>query len=155
MPDQPTFHPSQKLVRCQVVNRYQEASVRFVEIGSFRLWEYLMTNKHGLQISQPTLCLWIDENDYQLSAGVFDRAGEIEFVDCVAVDLFDPEYRFSQTISRYVRTTESEHLIDILRSHIPTELSDPEICRIEVIGGRVVQRWHPSASRNILTGLEG
>lgn len=155
MPEHSTFHPSQKLVRCQVVNRYQEASVRFVEIGAFRLWEYLMTNKHGLSVSEPTLCLWIDENDYQRSARVFDRAGEIEYVDCIAVDLFDPEYRFSQTIFRYVRTAESEQVIEILRSHIPRELSNPDTCRIDVISGRVVQRWHPSASRNILTGLEG
>lgn len=155
MPQHSTFNASQKLVRCQVVNRYHEASVRFVEIGAFRLWEYLMTNKHGLSVSEPTLCLWVDENDYQRSAGVFDRAGEIEVVDCIAVDLFDPEYRFSQTISRYVRSAESEQVIEILRSHIPAELSAPDTCRIDVIGGRVVQRWHPSASRNILTGLEG
>jgi len=149
------FHESQKLVRCQVVNRYKETSIRFIEIGAFKLWEYLMTNKHGLKVGEPQLCLWIDDGEYETNANVFDRAGEIEPVDRIVVELFDREYGFSQTTTRYARTNETDQVLDILRSHIPSELCDSESCSIDVVSGRVVQQWHPNARRNILMGLEG
>ena len=155
MPDLSPFHESQKLVRCQVANRYRETSIRFVEIGAFKLWEYLMTTKHGLKVGEPKLCLWIDDSEYEASANVFDRAGEVEQVNRIVVELFDREYGFSQTTTRYTRTNETDRVLDILRSHIPPELCDSESCSIDVISGRVVQQWHPNARRNILMGLEG
>ena len=155
MSDTSPFLHSQKLMRCQVANRYQEGSVRFVELDSFKLWEYLMTTKHGMRIGEPTLCLWINMDDYAANAEVFDRAGEVESVNRIVVDLFDAEYGFSQTITRYARAVESDQVVEILRSHIPPELSAADACQIEVISGHVVQQWHPNASRNILTGLEG
>jgi hypothetical protein len=149
------FHESQKLVRCQVANRYHETSTRFIEINAFKLWEHLMATKHGLKVGEPHLCLWISADEYARGAEVFDRAGEVEAVNRIVVDLFDAEYGFSQTITRYARAVESDQVVEILRSHIPPELSTPDACQIEVIAGRVVQQWHPNASRNILTGLEG
>ena len=155
MPALSPFHESQKLIRCQVTNRYQETSTRFIELNDYKLWEYLMTTKHGLRVGEPHLCLWVDAAEYQDNATVFDRAGEVEAVDRIVVDLFDAEYGFSQTITRYARATESDQVVGILRSHIPTELVTPESCQIEVINGQVVQQWHAKASRDLLTGLEG
>ena len=155
MPDSSPFHESQKLVRCQVVNRYRESSLRFVEIGAFKLWEYLMTNKHGLKVGNPGLCLWIDDAEYEANANVFDRAGTVEEVDRIVVELFDPEHGFAHTNTRYVRRNETEQVLTILRSHIPPPLRDSNACTIDVIHGRVVQQFNPNASRNILMGLEG
>ena len=154
MPISP-FYESQKLVRCQVVNRYRETSTRFIEIGAFKLWEFMMTNKHGLQVGEPSLCLWVDDGEYENNANVFDRAGEVEQVNRIVVDLFDREYGFSQTTTRYARISETDQVLDILRSHIPAELQGSEACSIDIISGRVVQQWHPNARRNILMGLEG
>lgn len=155
MSESSPFHDSQKLVRCQVANRYRETSIRFIEIDAFKLWEYLMTSKHGLRVGEPTLCLWVDDAEYKRNANVFDRAGDVEAVNRIVVDLFDREYGFSQTVTRYARTAESDRVVEILRSHIPPQLCNSEACQIEVIGGRVVQQWHPNARRNILMGLEG
>ncbi|MDJ0740227.1 MAG: hypothetical protein QNJ91_10945 [Gammaproteobacteria bacterium] len=155
MSDPSPFHHSQKLMRCQVANQYREASVRFVELDAFKLWEYLMTHKHGLKVGEPTLCLWVDAADYADNASVFDRAGEVEAVDRIVVDLFDAEYRFSQTITRYARAGESERVVEILRSHIPAKLCDSDACQIDVIEGRVVQHLPNHTSRRMLTGLEG
>jgi hypothetical protein len=155
MTDNDTYHESQKLVRCDVVNRYKETSTRFVALEAFKLWEYLMRHKHGLRIGQPRLCLWIDDEAYARSADVFDRAGEVEEVNKIIVDLFDSEYGFSQTIMRFARSAETVQIIEILRSHIPAPLSESDACTIDVVAGRVVQKWHARASRNILTGLEG
>jgi hypothetical protein len=149
------FHENQKLMRCQVANRYQEASVRFIELDAFKLWEYLMTHKHGLKVGEPTLCLWVDNDDYERNANVFDRAGEVEPVNRIVVDLFDAEYGFSQTVTRYARAGEFERVIEILRSHIPEYLRDSEACQIAVIEGQVVKHVPHNASRVMLTGLEG
>lgn len=149
------FHENQKLMRCQVVNRYHEASVRFIELNAFKLWEYLMTHKHGLKVGEPTLCLWVDNGDYEHNANVFDRAGEVEPVNRIVVDLFDAEYGFSQTVTRYARASESDRVVEILSSHIPGDLCDSEACQIAVIEGKVVQHVPHNVSRVMLTGLEG
>lgn len=156
MPDANSpFHESQKLMRCQVANRYQEASVRYIELNAYKLWEYLMTHKHGLKIGEPTLCLWVDSDAYERNANVFDRAGEVEAVNRIVVDLFDVEYGFSQTVTRYARAGETERVVEILRSHIPEQLRDSDACQIEVIDGRVVAHLPHRASRKALLGLEG
>jgi hypothetical protein len=155
MSDRQPFLESQKLVRCDVVNRYNESSTRFVALDAFKLWEYLMCHKHGLRVGEPRLCLWVDEDAFQRGASVFERAGAVEPVDRVTVDLFDTEYGFSQTVTRYARTNETPQLVDILRSHIPPPLDASDACSIDIVHGQVVEKWHPNASRNILTGLEG
>ena len=85
----------------------------------------------------------------------FELAGEVEAVDKIIVDLFDTEYGFSQTIVRYARSSESDRVVEILRSHIPADLCHSEACQIDVIEGRVVQHLPQRASRRMLTGLEG
>jgi hypothetical protein len=149
------FIESQKLLRCLVVNRYQETSVRFIEFEAFKLWEHLMNTKHGLKVTDPKLCLWVGEDEFVSHASVFERAGEIETVNRVLVDLFDPDYGFSQTITRYVRSNETAQIVDILRSHMPRDLNDSDACSIEIIEGRVVQQssYHPE--RGMLMGLRG
>jgi len=155
MPDRPIHLETEKLVRCDVVNRYNESSTRFVSLDAFKLWEYLMCHKHGLRVGDPRLCLWVDGDTFQRNASVFERAGVTEPVDRITVDLFDSEYGFSQTVTRYSRTIETQQLVDILRSHIPSPLDTSDACSIDIIAGQVVEKWHPNARRNILTGLEG
>lgn len=149
------FHESQKLVRCQVANRYHETSTRFIEINAFKLWEHLMTTKHGLKVGEPHLCLWISADEYARSAQVFDRAGDVEAVNRIVVDLFDAEYGFSQTIVRYARGSESEQVTDILRSHIPADLCESEDCQITIIPGYSIHQAPLQVSRAMLSGLEG
>lgn len=149
------FHYSQKLMRCEVVNRYHESSVRFVELDAFKLWQYLISNKHGMKVGEPTLCLWVDGDEYARNANVFDRAGGVEAVNRIVVDLFDVEYGFSQTITRYARAGETDQVVSILRSHIPAGLCDTDACQITIIEGRVVAHLPHRASRKALMGLEG
>jgi hypothetical protein len=155
MPASSPLHQTQKLMRCQVFNRYNEASTRFVELDAFRLWEYLMTNKHGQRIDEPVLCLWIDDADYQNNADVFDHAGQVEAVSKIVVDLYDAEYGFSQTIVRYARSHEADQVADILKSHIPEALQGSEDCVIEIVAGHAVSQVPLQTTRAMLTGLEG
>ena len=149
------FDESQKLVRCDVVNRYNEASVRLVEIDAFKLWEYLMTHKHGLHISNPTLCLWVSNSEYEENEAIFERAGDIEPVDRILLDLYDAEYGFSQTSVRYTRHAETEQVVEILKSHIPENMRDSEACSVDIVTGMVVQQWHSETSRPMILGLKG
>jgi hypothetical protein len=155
MSDGSPFIDSQKLLRCLVVNRYQETSVRFVEFDAFKLWEYLMQTKHGLKVTDPRLCLWVHEGEFDDHEAVFARAGDVEPVNRIVVDLFDGKYGFSQTITRYARDNETAQVVDILRSHMPPELSTSDACSIEVIRGRVVQQSGHHAERGMLMGLQG
>jgi len=148
------FDESQKLVRCDVINRYREASVRLVEIDAFKLWEYLMTHKHGLKISNPSLCLWVSSAEYQDNEAIFDHAGGVEPVDRILLDLFDAEYGFSQTSIRYSRSHETEQLVHILKSHVPEHLRDSDACSVEIISGMVVQQWANHGQRPMLMGLQ-
>lgn len=149
------FDESQKLVRCDVINRYKEASVRLVEIEAFKLWQYLMTHKHGLQVSNPTLCLWVSQHEFDECSAVFERAGDVEPVDRILIDLFDEAHGFSQTSIRYARTSETEQVVKILRSHIPPELCDSPSCSVDVVQGQVVQQWVSggASSQPLVLGL--
>ena len=40
----------QLLVRCEITNRDGDPGVRYVEHSLFRLWQYMMANKHGLVV---------------------------------------------------------------------------------------------------------
>jgi hypothetical protein len=155
MSDGSPFIDSQKLLRCLVVNRYQETSVRFVEFDAFKLWKYLMQTKHGLKVTDPRLCLWMHEGEFGEHEAVFAHAGDIEQVNRIVVDLFDSKYGFSQTITRYARDNETPQVVEILRSHMPPELSASDACNIDVIPGRVVQQPNCQAERGMLMGLQG
>ncbi len=149
------FRESHKLVRCLVVNRYRESSIRFVEIEAFKMWEYLMTNRHGLKIADPGLCLWLDDEEYRQKASVFEHAGEAEAVNRIVVELFDAGYGFSQTSIRYARAGECDQVLAILRSHIPADLRDSDACNIAVVGGQAIRQGRPQADRRLIMGLEG
>jgi hypothetical protein len=148
------LHQTQKLMRCRVLNRYSETGIRYVELDAFKLWEYLMTHKHGQQIDETVLCLWIDADDYRRSADVFDHSGQVEAVSKIIVDLFDAEHGFSQTTVRYARSSEAGQVIDILRSHIPPGLCESDDCQIETIDGYAVSQVPLPAGRGTLAGAE-
>ena len=135
------FDESHKLIRCEVINRYQEISVRLIEVESFKLWEYLMTHKHGLQVRHPTPCLWISQNEFDSNPALFEHAGDIEAVDRIIVDLYDEAKGYSQTSIRYSRHQETEGLLRILKAHLPPELQNTDAVAIQVIHGQTVQKW--------------
>jgi len=148
------FNESQKLVRCDVVNRFKEVSTRLIEIEAFKLWSYMMTHKHGLTIINPSLCLWVSQAEFAENRAVFDHAGGVEPVDRILLDLYDAEYGFSQTSTRYARSNETEGVIEILKSHVPEALRNSEACNLEVIKGMVVQQWANGTDRPMMLGLE-
>lgn len=152
MPGNP-FRAIEKLIRCNVVNRYNEESIRFIEFNNFKLWEYLMTNKHGIKIGSMSLCLWISEEEFKENESLYLRSGEVELVNRVVVDLFNEEYGFSNAITRFVRDTETEQIIKILTSHIPEDLINTDICQVDTYSGySIIQK--ANAEPASMLGLE-
>lgn len=148
------FAETEKLIRCNVLNRYNEQTVRLVEFSNFKLWEYLMTHKHGARINNLSLCLWISEQEFQDNEGLYARTGEIEPVNRIIVDLFDEEYGFSNAITRFARESETERVIEILTSHIPRHLFNTEACQIQTYPGYSIIQNRINNSRAMMLGLE-
>ena len=154
MSDTSPFLHSQKLMRCQVANRYQEGSVRFVELDSFKLWEYLMTHKHADSIKNISLCLWVSEEEYLDHETVYSHTGEAEPVNRVIVDLYDEEYGFSNIITRFVRSSETDQVIDILKSHLARQSTTPADTQIQTFRGYSIIQNKPTHTRPMMMGLE-
>ena len=152
MPGNP-FRAIEKLIRCNVVNRYNEQSIRFIEFNNFKLWEYLMTNKHGIKIGNMSLCLWISDEEFKENESLYLRSGEVEPVNRVVLDLFNEEYGFSNAITRFVRDVETEQVIKILTSHIPPEIVDTDACQVDIYPGySIIQK--ANAERSAILGLK-
>jgi len=148
------YNDTEKLIHCTVTNRYNEQSSRFVELNNFRLWEFLMTNKHQTRITDLHLCLWLSQEEYATHESVYSRSGETEQVNRVIVDLFDEEYGFSNPVVPYVRSSETDKVIQILTSHIPQQIIDSDNCTIIVHEGySITQRQHVDKG-DFMKGLE-
>lgn len=130
----------QKLIRCQVTNGGGKASYRVIELEHFSLWEYLVTNKHGLTVSDPHLCLWISEEEYQENIDIYSRAGEINQVNRISVELFDGMYGFTNTIQRFVPDVDTKEVVDIISSRVPRHLFDSNSCEVGVVKGRAIEK---------------
>jgi hypothetical protein len=146
---------SQKLIRCTVVNGQGEASVRLVELDNFRLWEHLMVSKHQLQVRDPYLCLWLHDAEYRENAELYQGASEVEPVNRIVIDIYDPELGFANTTTRFVPAEETERVLGILRSHMPEGLAQSPNTSIEVFEGHIVQQWQHSSNRPAPLGLQG
>ena len=59
------------LVRCLVRNQQNELSTRYIERSHFRMWQFLMANRHRLTVEQAAVCLWLPEIRIHKTKGRF------------------------------------------------------------------------------------
>ena len=57
------------------------------------------------------------------------------------IDIFDAEYGFANTITRYVPTAETPDVLTILHKHIPELRDGPANANVEIVHGWAVQPW--------------
>ena len=110
--------PSQKLVRCEIRHDANSsgASVRYVPLEIFGLWEFLMTRKHGFSVRESRASLWLDMEDAPEAA-----YGESQFERVTEVTVFvysDRDGMFAR-VCRYFPTSDCETLKPIFLSHYP------------------------------------
>ena len=110
------------LVRCTVTNRDGASSVRFVEQEHFRLWQYMMANKHGLTIADPKPCLWMPDAEFTPKAGVFELAGSCEPVTRLTFAVYEQATGLCNTTQRFVPTAETDVVLDLLMQRIPIDV---------------------------------
>jgi hypothetical protein len=110
------------LVRCSVINRDSATSVRFIEQDHFRLWQYMMANKHGLIVQDVAPCLWLPDSEYATNAAVFGRAGANEPVTCLIFAVYDSATGICNTMQRFVPTHETDQLREQLLQRVPVDL---------------------------------
>jgi hypothetical protein len=110
------------LIRCVVQNRNRETSTRFVEHAHYRLWQYLMANKHDLIVKEGALCLWLPEEEYGKQARAFSHAGEMEPVVRLSFAHYDAMTGLCQTTQRFVPAADSDHVRALLISRLAQEV---------------------------------
>ena len=110
------------LVRCSVINRDSAISVRFIEQDHFRLWQYMMANKHGLIVQDVAPCLWLPDSQYTANAAVFGRAGANEAVTRLTFAVYDSATGICNTMQRFVPTHETDQLREHLLQRVPVDL---------------------------------
>lgn len=114
----------QLLVRCTVRNRAGEVSVRFVEHHLFRLWQYMMANKHGLRVEDVDLALWVPEQEWRAQQTLFQQAGSTDEVQRVSLVIYDPASGVCDTLQRFVPARDAEQVKALLLGRLSADRSD-------------------------------
>ena len=135
------------LVRCSVINRDSAISVRFIEQDHFRLWQYMMANKHGLIVQDVAPCLWLPDWEYATNAAVFGRAGANEAVTRLTFAVYDSAIGICNTMQRFVPTHETDQLREQLLQRVPVDLRASDDFVMEQQRGYAVIKTGTDVSR--------
>ncbi len=110
------------LVRCEVVNRASAVSIRFVEQDHFRLWQYMMANKHDLIVRGAAPCLWLPDAEFAANVSVFDKAGTCEAVTRLTFAVYDHLSGLCNTMQRFVPLAETDELSELLLRRVSPDI---------------------------------
>lgn len=128
-----------KLVKCWMINSNGEGRHRFVELENFRLWEFLVTTKHGMTVQDVSVCMWVPEPHFVSNRRLFEHAGTVNNVDQVTIQRYDPTYKFCNQIQRYCIADETEDLVARLKAHIKAQGPDVGDWRMATTHGRSIE----------------
>ena len=121
---------SQKLVRCEIrrSEAAEDATVRYVPLEIFGLWEFLMRNKHRFEVRRSVASLWIDVDETPEAAygeNQYERVTEVELLR-----YSDRDGMFSR-VSRYFPTVEYPQLKELLLRHYES-VSNPSAPQLQI-----------------------
>ncbi|MBI4364464.1 MAG: hypothetical protein HY568_03455 [Candidatus Latescibacteria bacterium] len=121
---------SQKLVRCEIrkPDSTGPATVRFVPLEIFGLWEFLMRNKHRFEVARSVASLWFDVDETPEVAygeNQYERVTEVQLVR-----YSDQDGMFSR-VSRYFPTAEYPILKEMLLRHYES-VSEPSAPHLQI-----------------------
>ncbi len=135
------------LVRCEVANRDGITSVRFIEQDHFRLWQYMMANKHDLIVQNAAPCLWLPDAEYAANAAVFDKAGACEAVTRLTFAVYDHASGLCNTMQRFVPIAETEQLSELLLRRVSPDIRTSDDFVMEQQRGYAVIKAGADVSR--------
>ncbi|MFK7915167.1 MAG: hypothetical protein AB8B93_14735 [Pseudomonadales bacterium] len=128
------------LVRCEVENSSGESSLRYVEHNQFRLWQYLMVNRHNIMVHKAGMALWLPQGEWQERAELFDRAGASEVVMRLHLEIFDPQTGLCDVVQRFVPEADLDLVSAKLEAMLPATELEHEQCIKTVETGQSVIR---------------
>lgn len=129
------------LVRCEVENRSGEPSLRYVEHNQFRLWQYLMANKHGIIVRSAGMALWLPQREWQERAELFERAGPCETVMRLHLEIFDPLTGLCDVVQRFVPESDLTLVAAKLEGMLPpTDLAHEQCIKTVETGQSVIRQ---------------
>ena len=147
----PGGHP--RLLRCRVANPGGEESVRFVELEQFRLWEYMMRTRHGIEVHALQLGLWIPPAEFHDHAQAFAHGGAIEKVTRITLSLFNPRHGYTLDIDRFVPSKHCGTVKRILLSHLTGQGLDSQYVDLVERHGMCVCRPVEEPAVELILGL--
>lgn len=149
--DVSTGHP--RLLRCEVLNDAGEASIRYVELEQYRLWEHMMRTRHGIEVSRLQLGLWLSSSRFQANPEPFLHSGQVEDVACIMISWFNPRHHYTLDIVRYVPTEQCDSVKEILLSHVSDSKRQSEYFDLDVRHGVCVSRVIEDPGVELILGL--
>ncbi|OGQ96354.1 MAG: hypothetical protein A2521_09015 [Deltaproteobacteria bacterium RIFOXYD12_FULL_57_12] len=126
---------SQKLVKCVLLNKNKQPATRFVELESYKLWSYMICSKHGFEIQDIYLALWVTSEEFARKQMLYTHSGQVEKMNRIAMMLYDDANNFALTMNRYVLEPETELLKKVLTSHVRDELVINNSFEMRVVTG--------------------
>ena len=148
-----TSNGSTKLIRCKVSRQDGSTSTRYIEFEVFKFWQFMMIQKHGFEITDMSLCLWVDDADYKQKEEIYVRVGEVASVCKIVVSIYDSNNGFTHTSSRFVPEADVEIIREVLMSHIPDDVAKSEGFEINTYSGKSVERNKITRLDEIVIGL--
>lgn len=140
---------SRKLIRCTVTNKNNVASMRWVELSSFKLWRYMMTNRHGMQVDDCRPCLWMGQKYYAQRESILDHSGEVLNVDCIQLSIFDEANGFLEHVARFALREDTLRVKDLLMGHVSDQVKKKNGVDVQVYSGVCVAKYGDGSHLNL------
>lgn len=148
------YQESQKLIRCRVSSDKNPPSTRYIELENYKMWEYMVTTKHGLVVETDlSLCLWVHEEEFLRNSDVYSRAGVVSPVNRLLILINDENHGYYYSASRYVPLDETDKVKKILLSHTSSEQRDNEFTNIEAVPGYTIEQKSHTDEDPLVLGL--
>ncbi len=134
--------PPRQLLVCATVRRLRSGvshdSHRFVPVSEFGLWQYAMFNRHGLEVVNAQIGVWMPDDEWQRQMSVF-KSGEPPLqVDRVDVSLFDEQLGICHLVRRFAQRRDLPALNQRLAQHLGPGDFRPEVSEGMFAGARPV-----------------
>ena len=130
----------QLLVRCLVSNSTGQESIRYVEHSVYRLWQYMMANKHNIRVTHAELSLWLPESEWHEQGELFSRAGEQHAVNRINIAIYDHDTSFCNTVQRFVPAEDCGRVQQLLLRRVPVAARGSDDVVLETDAGVAIVR---------------
>ena len=134
--------PRQILVRCAVVNGHGEMSTRYIPASEFGLWQYVMVNRHNIEVVRAAVGLWVADAELQHNDRYFDRtqggSTRLQEVDRVDLSLYDEALGMCHLVRRFADRADTSQLIARLLQRLADAQPQHETCHGHFVGAKDV-----------------